>query len=48
MQALIAKVRATPSIRVLEGYEADELIVATAASKACASSGRGRVRQRRL
>jgi L-aspartate oxidase len=28
MQALIAKVRATPSIRVLEGYEADELIVA--------------------
>ncbi len=26
MQALIAKVRATPSIRVLEGYEADELI----------------------
>ena len=26
--ALIAKVRATPSIRVLEGYEADELIVA--------------------
>jgi L-aspartate oxidase len=28
MQALIAKVRATPSIRVLEGYEADELIAA--------------------
>jgi L-aspartate oxidase len=28
MQALIAKVRATPSIRVLEGYEADELIMA--------------------
>jgi L-aspartate oxidase len=28
MQALIAKVRATPSIRVLEGYEADELITA--------------------
>jgi len=28
MRALIAKVRATPSIRVLEGYEADELIVA--------------------
>jgi L-aspartate oxidase len=27
MQALIAKVRATPSIRVLEGYEADDLIV---------------------
>ena len=27
MRALIAKVRATPSIRVLEGYEADELIV---------------------
>jgi L-aspartate oxidase len=27
MQALIAKVRATPSIRVLEGYEAQELIV---------------------
>jgi L-aspartate oxidase len=27
MQALIARVRATPSIRVLEGYEADELIV---------------------
>jgi L-aspartate oxidase len=26
MRALIAKVRATPSIRVLEGYEADELI----------------------
>jgi L-aspartate oxidase len=26
MQALIAKVRATPSIRVLEGYEADGLI----------------------
>jgi L-aspartate oxidase len=26
MQALIANVRATPSIRVLEGYEADELI----------------------
>ena len=28
MQALIAKVRATPSIRVLEGFEADELITA--------------------
>ncbi len=28
LEALIAKVRATPSIRVLEGYEADELIVA--------------------
>jgi L-aspartate oxidase len=28
MQALIAKVRATPSIRVLEGYEADELMLA--------------------
>ena len=28
MRALIAKVRATPSIRVLEGYEAQELIVA--------------------
>lgn len=28
MQALIAKVRTTPSIRVLEGYEADELILA--------------------
>jgi L-aspartate oxidase len=28
MRALIAKVRATPSIRVLEGYEADELITA--------------------
>lgn len=28
LDALIAKVRATPSIRVLEGYEADELIVA--------------------
>ncbi len=28
MQALIAEVRATPSIRVLEGYEADELITA--------------------
>ena len=28
MRALIAKVRATPSIRVLEGYEADELIAA--------------------
>lgn len=28
MQALIAKVRATPSIRVLEGFEADDLIVA--------------------
>jgi L-aspartate oxidase len=28
MQALIARVRATPSIRVLEGYVADELIVA--------------------
>ena len=28
MQALIAKVHATPSIRVLEGYEADELITA--------------------
>ncbi|HEX9882176.1 MAG TPA: L-aspartate oxidase [Hyphomicrobium sp.] len=28
MQALIAKVRATPSIRVLEGYAADELITA--------------------
>ncbi len=28
MQALIAKVRATPSIRVLEGYEADALITA--------------------
>ncbi len=28
MQALIAKVRATPSIRVLDGYEADELIAA--------------------
>ncbi len=28
MRALIAKVRATPSIRVLEGYVADELIVA--------------------
>ena len=27
MRALIARVRATPSIRVLEGYEADELIV---------------------
>lgn len=27
MQALIAAVRATPSIRVLEGYEADDLIV---------------------
>jgi L-aspartate oxidase len=27
MQALIAKVRATPSIRVLEGYEAQELIL---------------------
>ena len=26
MQALIAAVRATPSIRVLEGYEADDLI----------------------
>ena len=32
MRALIAKVRATPSIRVLEGYVADELI---------ASDGRG-------
>jgi L-aspartate oxidase len=28
MQALIAKVRATPSIRVLEGFEADDLIIA--------------------
>lgn len=28
MQALIAAVRTTPSIRVLEGYEADDLIVA--------------------
>jgi L-aspartate oxidase len=28
MQALIAAVRATPSIRVLEGYEADDLIIA--------------------
>jgi len=28
MQALIAKVRATPSIRVLEGYEAQDLILA--------------------
>ncbi|KAB2938579.1 MAG: L-aspartate oxidase [Hyphomicrobium sp.] len=28
LEALIARVRATPSIRVLEGYEADELIVA--------------------
>ncbi len=28
MQALTAKVRATPSIRVLEGFEADDLIVA--------------------
>jgi L-aspartate oxidase len=28
MQALIARVRATPSIRVLEGYEADALITA--------------------
>ncbi|RUO97703.1 L-aspartate oxidase [Hyphomicrobium sp.] len=28
MQALIAAVRSTPSIRVLEGYEADDLIVA--------------------
>jgi L-aspartate oxidase len=28
MQALIAAVRATPSIRVLEGYEAEDLIVA--------------------
>lgn len=28
LDTLIAKVRATPSIRVLEGYEADELIVA--------------------
>ncbi len=28
MKALIAKVRATPSIRVLDGYEADELITA--------------------
>jgi L-aspartate oxidase len=28
MRALIAKVRATPSIRVLEGYEADALITA--------------------
>jgi len=28
LEALIAKVRDTPSIRVLEGYEADELIVA--------------------
>ena len=28
MQALIAAVRATPSIRVLEGYEADDLIAA--------------------
>ncbi|MET0406836.1 MAG: L-aspartate oxidase [Hyphomicrobium sp.] len=28
MQALIAAVRATPSIRVLEGFEADDLIVA--------------------
>ncbi|MFA5901318.1 MAG: L-aspartate oxidase, partial [Hyphomicrobium sp.] len=27
LDALVAKVRATPSIRVLEGYEADELIV---------------------
>jgi L-aspartate oxidase len=27
MQALIAKVRATPTIRVLEGYEADDLIL---------------------
>jgi L-aspartate oxidase len=27
LDALISKVRATPSIRVLEGYEADELIV---------------------
>jgi L-aspartate oxidase len=27
LEALIAKVRATPSIRVLEGYEADQLIV---------------------
>jgi L-aspartate oxidase len=27
LDALIAKVRATPSIRVLEGYEADDLIV---------------------
>jgi len=28
LDALIARVRSTPSIRVLEGYEADELIVA--------------------
>jgi L-aspartate oxidase len=28
MQALIAAVRSTPSIRVLEGYEADDLIIA--------------------
>lgn len=28
MQALIAKARATPSIRILDGYEADELITA--------------------
>jgi len=28
MQTLIARVRATPSIRVLEGYEADDLIMA--------------------
>jgi L-aspartate oxidase len=28
LDALIARVRATPSIRVLEGYEADELIMA--------------------
>jgi len=28
LDALVARVRATPSIRVLEGYEADELIVA--------------------
>ena len=28
LDALVAKVRATPSIRVLEGYEADELILA--------------------
>ena len=44
MQALIAAVRATPSIRVLEHYDAEDLIRRrAAASPACASSAsRGR------
>ena len=47
MQALIAAVRATPSIRVLEGYEADELIVAERPRRRRAPDPPDGARQRR-